>query len=151
VNHIPCAPVFGYMARSRSNSTQKPRFSAAAGAATLARALPPEDIRRGDYVALLYEVFEYPSWFWCDDSALLPREEVVRIRYTPRDEAAPLKVRAVCLPFVLVREPSGRERTLDVRRVRLARLDREYAAAAWKAYKAASKKRSGGSGAAMNP
>jgi hypothetical protein len=108
-------------------------------AATLARALAPEEIRRGDYVTALYVVSEWPSWFWCDDSPH-PREEVVRICTTPACEPTPMKVRAVCLPFVLVKLPCGERRTLDLRRCRLARLDRRYARNAWRAFRKRAKK-----------
>jgi hypothetical protein len=104
-------------------------------AASLAKALAPEDVRAGDFVAVLDEICELPSFFWCDGGALLPRDELVRIRYTPTSEAVPLKVKGVCLPYVLVKQPRGGKRTLDVRKSRLARLDRRYARAAWKAYK----------------
>jgi hypothetical protein len=126
------------MARSKS---QPRRSRKAAAEATLARALAPEDVRPGDYVAVLDEVVEFPSWYWCDEPVLTGREEVVRVRYTPRDDALPMKVRAVCLPFVLVREPCGRERTLDVRRCRLARLHSDFAEASWKCHRKAAKKR----------
>jgi hypothetical protein len=39
------------------------------------------------------------------------------------------------VPGVLVNQPCGAKRTLDVRRPRLARPDRRYARSAWKAYK----------------
>jgi hypothetical protein len=104
-------------------------------AASLAKALAPEDVRAGEFVAVLEEVWEAPSFFWSDGGALMPREEVVRIRYTPTSEAVPLKVKGVCLPYVLVKQPCGAKRTLDVRKSRLARLDRRYARAAWKAYR----------------
>ncbi len=120
------------MARTRTKS--KPRTQPRSQA-SLARALAPEEIRPGDHVAVLYEIMEFPSWYWCDDSALVNREEVVRIRYVPREDAVPLKVRAVCLPFVLAKYPRDGERTLDVRRCRVARLDRAYAKAARKAYR----------------
>jgi hypothetical protein len=102
---------------------------------TLARALAPEDVRPGDYVALLHEICDYPSFYWCADSTLLPPDQPVRIRFTPNDESIPLKVKSVCLPFVLVMMPWRGKRTLDLRKCRLARLDKRYAAAAWKVYK----------------
>jgi hypothetical protein len=37
------------------------------------------------------------------------------------------------LPFVLTKKPCGGSAVLDVRRVRLARLDGQYARKAWKA------------------
>jgi hypothetical protein len=102
--------------------------------ATLAKALAPEDVRTGDFVAVLDEICEMPSFFW-NDGALAPRDELVRIRCTPTAEAVPMKVKGVCLPYVLTKQPSGASRTIDVRKSRLARLDRRYGRAAWKAYK----------------
>lgn len=98
-------------------------------------ALAPEEIRRGDFVTPLFVVSEWPSWFWCDDDALHPRDELVRIRSTPSDEATPLEVTAVCLPFVLVETPQGEGKTLDIRRVRLARLDRRFARKSRRAFR----------------
>jgi hypothetical protein len=101
----------------------------------LARALAPEEVRAGDYVTLLHEVAEVPSYFWCRDSALLAPEEIVRIRFIPQSCGTPLKVRSICLPFVLVKHPTGEQRPLDLRKHRVARLTKRYALRAWKAYK----------------
>lgn len=86
----------------------------------------------GDFVSLLHVFYVFPSFFWCCDEFSRSREETVRITYLPDAGGVPLKVKAVCLPFVLVKHPTGGKRTLDVRKVRLARLDKKYAAAAWK-------------------
>ena len=51
----------------------------------------------------------------------------------------PLKVLAVCLPFVLVKGPLSKPRAIDIRQVRLARLDNQYARTAWKVLKRAEK------------
>ena len=109
------------------------------GESSLAKALAPEEIRRGDFVAPLYVISEWPTWFW-DDDGLQSREEPVRLRLTPREEAQPLKVRSVCLPFVLIKTPAGEERTLDVRKCRLARLDKAFANVSWRAYRRAAKR-----------
>lgn len=100
---------------------------------SLAKALAPEEIRRGDFVTPLFVVSEWPSWYWDDDDALHPRDEL--IRSTPCDEATPLKVTAICLPFVLVETPVGEGKTLDVRRLRLARLDQTFARKTWRAFR----------------
>jgi hypothetical protein len=113
---------------SEPRSTLAPRLS-------VAKPLAPEDVRPGDYVALLHEIFELPSYWWCTDSALHPRDELVRIRLVPTQESLPLRVKSICLPFVLAKKPTGEKRILDLRRCRLARLDKRYAATAWKAYK----------------
>jgi hypothetical protein len=116
------------------NEPSKSR-STLARSLSIAKPLAPEDVRPGDYVALLDELYELPSYWWCEDAALHPRDELVRIRLLPTQENQPLKVKSVCLPFVLAKQPTGERRTLDLRRCRLARLNRKYAAAAWKAYK----------------
>lgn len=117
------------MGRCRENAELDKSESA------LARALAPEEIRRGDFVAVLYVISEWPSFFWPSDSALERRDELVRICSTPHGESQPLKVRAVCLPFVLAKTPTGAQKTLDVRRCRLARLENRYARTAWRAAK----------------
>lgn len=102
---------------------------------TLASTLAPEDVRVGDFVTLLQVTYEVPSYLWCADATLLEREVPVRLPWLPECGGMPLKVKAVCLPFVLVKLPTGEKQALDVRRCRLARLKDSYAAAAWKAYK----------------
>jgi hypothetical protein len=124
----------------------KQRSKNTAANCTLAQALAPEDIQPGDYVARLYVTCELPSFFWCADALTLPLREPVRMQFVPTSEGVPLKVKSVCLPYVLVKSPSGHARTVDVRRYRLARLDRAYARSAWKAHKSiCRKKRESGS------
>jgi len=108
---------------------------------TLAKALAPEDICVGDYVALLHEVDELPSFLWCADSTLAPREELVRIQLVPESGGVPLKVKSICLPYVLVKHPRGSRETLDVRRWKLARLDNHFARIAWKSLRNKRKKK----------
>jgi hypothetical protein len=102
---------------------------------TTAKVLAPEDVRAGDYVALLQVVREIPSFLWCGGIGTMRPEEPVRIPLIPNNGGVPLRVRSVCLPFILVKTPSGDLRHLDVRSYRLARLDRAHARAAWKACK----------------
>jgi hypothetical protein len=101
----------------------------------LAKVLAPEDIRPGDLVTILHVVQELPSFFWREAAAPLPSHEPVRIPFLPEHGGVPLKVKSVCLPFVLVKTPSGAKRTLDVRQHQLARLDEPFATAAWKGHK----------------
>jgi len=98
----------------------------------MAATVAPEDVRRGDYVTVLNEVVEFPSWFWCELPSHAP-EEPVRIRIMSIEAGTPLKVQAICLPFVFVRHPDGRLEAIDVRRVQLVRLGRSYARTVCKA------------------
>lgn len=127
-------PLLESVFSSMTRSIQSPiESSTQADATSLVKALAPEDIRTGDFVTPLHEVLEFPSFFWLADSSLMPPDELVRLQIVSRGGGVPLKVKSVCLPFVLVKSPSGRQRTLDLRSFRLARLDREFAAKAWKA------------------
>jgi hypothetical protein len=109
----------------------------AAAEATLAKSLAPEEIRVGDYVTPLHMVAEVPSYYWFSDCWNLPADEPVRIRFTCGSDGTPLKVKSICLPFVLVKQATGTQTTLDLRKCQLARLDRRYAKRAWKAVKKA--------------
>jgi hypothetical protein len=125
------------MAISRAKNRKRHRTDQAV---TLAKSLAPEEIRAGDYVTLLHVVCEMPALVWCDDIALTGRDEIVRLQLVPENGGEPLKVKSVCLPFVLVKDASGKKRPLDIRRQRLAKLDPAYARAAWEKRKSKKKR-----------
>ena len=99
---------------------------------SLARSVAAEDLRRGDIVAILDEIYELPSFLWSCDTHLLPPQEPVRMKWRTTDNGRPLKVKAICLPFLLVKAPCGKAETLDVRKCQLVRLNRNYAKRVWK-------------------
>lgn len=101
---------------------------------SMAAMVAPEDLRRGDFIAVLSEIIELPSYFWTETMPA-GRSELVRIRRLPTEDRAPLKVKAICLPFVFVKLPSGQFQTIDVRLASLARLEKGYARAVWKSLK----------------
>lgn len=90
---------------------------------SLATAIAPEDLRRGDYVAVLNVILQLVPF--CLDS--FSRVEPVPVRLLPFEDPEPLEVLDICLPFVSVRKPSREVVTLDLRRHELARLDDAYA------------------------
>lgn len=98
---------------------------------TIAAMVAPEDLRRGDFVAILSEVVELPSFLWTETLSC-ERDALVRIRYLPTDDRTPLKVKAICLPFVFVKQSSGQFKTLDIRLASLVRLEKGYAKGVWK-------------------
>lgn len=93
----------------------------------------PEDLQQGDYVAVASVICEFPSFFWMGDAETMPPGEVVRIQTLPGDAGTPLRIKDVCLPFVLVKCPDGQVQSLDVRQTQLVRLRRRYAKTAWQA------------------
>jgi hypothetical protein len=111
-----------------------------ARAGKLAKSLAAEDVQRGDVVAILDMVCEYPSFLWSDDPHVLPPQEPVCVRWRSQHTKKPLKVKAICLPYILVKTPKGRHKTLDVRQCRLVRLSDDYAKKAWKQFRKAGKK-----------
>jgi hypothetical protein len=102
--------------------------STAAPQASLAATVAGDDLAVGDYIAILSETREYLSILWDDlaGNGLSP-QETVRVSFTPTSAGDPLKIEAICLPFIFVKASSGEHRSLDIRMQRLARLDAEYA------------------------
>jgi hypothetical protein len=98
-----------------------------------------EDLACGDYVALLNEMIDFPSFLWnvCDVS--LSPHELVRLRVIPATAGYPLRVIAICLPFVYAKTPGGETVTIDGRRAQLVRLHRKCAKAIWKELRSAPK------------
>ncbi len=107
---------------------------------SVSRSLAPEDIRVGTYVAVLHEIYEYIPHLACADDASWRAPEVQRVRWLPNDESGPMKVKAVCLPFVFVKLPGGGRRMLDVREKLLAEVSEDFARLVFKAERPKRKK-----------
>lgn len=106
----------------------------------MAARIAGEDIARGDFVAVISEIIEFPSFFWnCSPVALAP-EEPVRVRYLSEDAGQPYKVIGVCLPFVYVKSHMGAVIIIDTRRRQLVRLNRDCARSVWKEMKSPARK-----------
>jgi hypothetical protein len=118
-----------------ASSRQTECASTAVAETTLAKALAPEDIRPGDFVTPLFTVAEMPSFWWDSSVWSLPHDQPVRVRMTYNCDGMPMRVKAVCLPFVLTKNPAGEESTFDLRKCQVARLNNGFAKRAWKAYK----------------
>lgn len=101
----------------------------------LAACVAPEDLNFGDYVAALNVVYQFPSYMWCCDSAPVEPHEPVMVQFRAPGAGTPLKIKAICLPFVFVKCPNGTVQTLDVRQIQLVRLNSEYASTVWKEMK----------------
>jgi hypothetical protein len=101
----------------------------------LAATVAGEDLACGDYVSLLCETVELPSFLWDGWGAGLSPHELVRLRIMPTNAGQPLKVVAVCLPFVYVKTHSGELTAVDIRRTQLARLEPTCARRVWKQLK----------------
>src|SRR5688572_9438509 len=100
---------------------------------TVAARIAGEDISVGDYVTVMSEVVELPSFLWDSAAISLPADELVRIRCMASDAGVPHRVIGVCLPFVYVKIPSGSVISIDTRQRQLVRLDEHCARVIWKA------------------
>jgi hypothetical protein len=100
---------------------------------TVAATIAGEDLACGDFVARLNETNELPSFLWDSCGASLSPYELVRLKIIPASAGDPLKVIAVCLPFVYAKAPRGETVTIDTRRTQLVRLHRKSAKVVWKA------------------
>lgn len=101
----------------------------------VSRFIAGEDVARGDYITITRVRYELVPCFCEVDTT----HDAMRINVTPDIAGLPLKVKGVCLPFVLVKSPRGRHATLDLRRHTVARLARDYGRAAFRRLKADAK------------
>ncbi|MEQ1829015.1 MAG: hypothetical protein ABL921_23835 [Pirellula sp.] len=93
---------------------------------SVSRSLAAEDIAAGDYIVITSKATEFPSWMW-EDYHALPPDQPVRIWWQSYSSLVPWKVVDVCLPMLLVRGVDRTVTQLDVRLLRIARVDRGYA------------------------
>ncbi len=107
----------------------------------LAARVAGEDIQPGDFVTVLIETIEMPSYLWCGWGAPLAADEPVRIHYAPSDAGQPYRVITACLPFVYVKQPQGDIHCFDTRQVELVRLDPDSGRLAWKGWRKKLKQR----------
>jgi hypothetical protein len=89
----------------------------------VARPIAPEDIRIGDYIAIMSTVVEWPPFFFDQPFG---RVDVVRTHHLPCSGGEPLKVQAICIPFLLVRNHKDEHTTIDLRRHRIAKLSEAF-------------------------
>lgn len=108
---------------------------------TVARRVAGEDIAAGDFVTVMNDLVELPSFLWACSAISLPAEEPVRIRYMVSNAGIPHEVISVCLPFVYAKTPGGTVITIDTRQRQLVRLDETCARLVWKELKLPSKKK----------
>ena len=122
--------------------TQKPQTTETKDSQLSAsRRVHPEELAVGDYVALKAVSYEYPSFLWCGaDPVTLPPDQPVRITFLPHRDNAPLKVTAICLPFILCSTHNSGEKLFDLRKTQFVKLDSDFARAARKALSRQEKK-----------
>lgn len=94
---------------------------------TLTRPLAPEDVQCGQYVTIFEEIQELPSFLWSKCYCPLPPQELIHLRIKPSTAGTPLKVKALCLPFVHVQPQTGTSQILDLRKFPLALLKEGFA------------------------
>ncbi|XAL98398.1 hypothetical protein OT109_12515 [Phycisphaeraceae bacterium D3-23] len=87
------------------------------------RAVSPDDLRRGDYVAVMHTTEQFVVR---NDKSWGGELKVVSAKLFPYESGETFRVRAVCLPFVFTRVASGGYRTLDLRSHHLRRLDKAF-------------------------
>jgi hypothetical protein len=108
---------------------------------TVAARIAGEDIACGQFVTVINEIIELPSYLWSCSSLAIAPDEPIRLRYMPGNAGQPCKVIGVCLPFVYVKKHSGSVTAIDTRQRQLVRLDYDCARAVWKRMRSSSSKK----------
>jgi hypothetical protein len=107
----------------------------------VAATIAGEDLACGDYVALLNETIDCPSFLWNASDTRLSPHELVRLKVIPATAGEPLRVIAICLPFVYAKTPGGETVTVDTRRTQLVKLHRKIAKVVWRELSSATEPR----------
>lgn len=95
-----------------------------------------EDLSAGDFVSVLVQTFEFPSFFWpCGEHALAPTD-VVRLTVVPSEAGELLRVVGVSLPFVYVEKAVTGIAVIDIRSTQLVRVAPDTAKVVWKKLRA---------------
>lgn len=118
------------------------KLEADSTAISVARRIAGEDLATDDYVTVLNEVYELPSFLWCDSLTRLDPGAPVTIQYMAHNAGVPFRVLSVCLPFVYVKPPRGEIVSLDLRRQELVKLESKRARKIWKKLRRKKKKKS---------
>lgn len=107
----------------------------------------PEDLSVGDHIVLSEVSYQYATFNWCGaDMSIRSPEEPIEITYYPSwDKHEPMKVKAVCLPFVLCKTVEKKHCVLDLRQVKVARVDDNFATSVKNAAKSDAKAAKAGS------
>jgi len=85
----------------------------------------PEDIHAGDYLALTHRSYQLlPDSLenWGGNNTV----KTVRVDVMPCDSGEPMRVLAVCLPFITAVSPHRFVTTIDLRREHVGRLPKAY-------------------------
>ena len=102
-----------------------------ADATEVAKRIAGEDLQIGDYITVLNELYELPSFLWGCTGESLPAGEPVKVQFMSRNAGVPHQVKQVCLPFVYAKTPQNKLVTFDIRRHNLVRLHRKSARSIW--------------------
>lgn len=96
------------------------------------KTVAPEDLRVGDFVTILLTDCQFPTHFWQWFPPKVPEGQPVTLTFMPSDNiGVPLKVVAICLPFVAVENADEEQRSLDIRQCKLGWLSKDYVAVTW--------------------
>lgn len=96
---------------------------------TSRRVRSPEDIRVGDFIAVLAKRYQFlPDHM--ETGLVGSSVEPIEMTLIPCDAGQPMKVVSLSLPFVMTEGPDGTRNALDTRQHALAIVDEDYAMAA---------------------
>jgi hypothetical protein len=90
------------------------------------RSVHTEDLQVGDYVTVLQRTFPVGTFAWYGlDTHQYPPEKPIEVTY--REDFMLLKIKDVCLPFVLCTNHDGNVQTFDARATEFGRVAKGFA------------------------
>ncbi len=105
------------------------------------RRIHVEDLRKNDWIAIIDQVFQYPTCCWLDlDRQQYPPEKPIEIWFRNSVFSA-LQVKDIALPFICCVDTAGNCEVIDVRQARIVKVPKSFCKSVRKISKQASTRR----------
>lgn len=90
------------------------------------RSVHTEDLQVGEYVTVLQRTFPVGTFAWCGlDTHQYPPETPIQVAF--REDFVLLRIKDICLPFVLCTDHDKQVQTFDARATEFGRVPKSFA------------------------
>ncbi len=107
---------------------------------SVVRQVRADDVCVGDYVVVMHESYDFVSMSCFSDTDSM---KVERVTVLPNQTKSPVRIEAVCVPFLMVKAVGGKRTMVDMRRVQLAQVSGRFGQAVFAAMQPKKSKKSG--------
>ncbi len=110
---------------------------------SVVRQVRADDVCVGDYVVVMHESYDFVSMACFSDA---DSTKVERVTVLPNETKPPVRIEAVCVPFLMVKAVGGKRTMVDMRRVQLGQVSSRFGRSVFAALRPKRSKKSGKAG-----